>query len=150
MICNMIHNSDTSQPGGLTLPDESEVLGWGQLDFSNAIQPDLEAGDAAYAAARGETIGAFMTATDTTFNDANRVGRCVFIRIKHIQGDTDIADRFILPFLLGDTVLLVELQVYIYQDELYVDCMPVASVGSIAESATSADNIVYEPILYAK
>lgn len=146
----MIYNQDICKSGELVLPDEQEVLGWGQLDFSENIKLDLGAGEIGFKTAGGETIGAFVTVTDTHSYSGNQTGRCVFTRIKHVQDDTDYSDRLILPFLRDDTVWLVELMVYIHENTLYVDCTTVASVGSIADSVTSADNIVYEPVLYAK
>ncbi len=146
----MIYNHDICQSGELVLPDEQEVLGWGQLDFSENIKLELGEGEAGFKTAGGETIGAFVTVTDTHSYSGNQTGRCVFTKIKTAQGDTDNPNRLILPFLRDDTVLLVELVTYIHENTLYVDCTTVASVGSIADSVTSADNIVYEPILYAK
>lgn len=152
MICNMIHNSDTSQPGGLTLPDESEVLGWGQLDFGYRLADSdgLEYGDMESGVYSGETIGAFMTATNTTYDGAAQTGRCVFAKIKTVQNDADYPDRLILPFLIRDTVYLVEVYPFVSNSSMNVQFTVVAEVGTLADSVKDGNYIVYKPTLYAK
>lgn len=153
MICNMIHNSDTSQSGGLTLPDEEEVSTWRQLDFEVTQDLNFEGLGSSFAngiSHNGETIGAFMTATNTTYDGAVQAGRCVFTRIKVLQDDTDNPDRLILPFLVKGTVYLTEVYAFASGSSMNVEGVVVAEVGTLADSVQSENNIVYEPILYVK
>lgn len=153
MICNMIHNSDTSQSGGLTLPDEEEVSTWRQLDFGVTQDLNFEGLGSSFVEGishNGETIGAFMTATNTAYDGAAQAGRCVFTRIKVLQDDTDNPDRLILPFLVKGTVYLTEVYTFASGGSMHVEGVVVAEVETLADSVQSENNIVYEPILYAK
>lgn len=144
----MIYNHDVCRSGEFVLPDEQEMLN------SLALEFDIGLGDVGYSDSvsvpyNGETIGAFMTVSDTTFDGVERVGRCAFIRIE----DDDYLERIILPFLTdNNTICLTEVTVgcNIVDKTLFCNYTVIASVGSIADSVTSTDNIVYEPALYAK
>ena len=144
----MIYNQDICQSGELVLPDEQEMLNFPILEFSENLG-NVGHSDSASVRYDGETIGAFMTVSDTTFEGGQQVGRCAFIRIK----DADYPERIILPFLTdNDTVCLVEVVVFCNSVSKILDCSftVVASVGSIAEDVVNNNYIVYEPVLYAK
>lgn len=145
----MIYNQDICKSGELVLPDDQEMLNFLALEFDIGLG-DVGYSDSASVPYNGETIGAFMTVSDTTFDGGEQVGRCAFIRI---ENDNDYLERIILPFLTdNNTICLTEVTVgcNLVDKTLFCNYTIVASVGSIAEGAVSADNIVYEPVLYAK